>query len=508
VAYIDQVVKYMTDNKASAFIIPAGRNVTLQVGDRTVPQSQVLSLEQVLAVIRESAPPAMQSKIGQPEGFEYPYQSASGPCLVRVRQNDGALELVILPQVTGPSSAGAQAAGAQGQVSAPPTGNALADKMLNVPNDRVGTLKVQSLDELFRILFETDASDLHCEATEHPVFRLHGTLYKLREYERWSHEWLKKLIWDIAPDRNKEEWEECKDTDFAYEVPGMARFRCNVYSVRHGVGATFRLIPSKIATVDELHLPKPMVDLCHLSKGLVLVTGPTGSGKSTTLAALVDHCNKTRLDHIITIEDPIEFVHENINCLVSQREVSVHTDSFKKALRAALREDPDIVLVGEMRDLETIAIAIETAETGHLVFGTLHTSSAATSVDRIVDQFPPEQQEQIRTMLSESLKAVISQMLLRKKTGGRIAVWEILLVPPAIANLIRERKTFQLTSMMQVNKAMGMITMNDAVLPLVKDGIVDPMEAYTKVIDKNGLAIAFAKEGIDFKLPTAEHMLK
>jgi len=249
--------------------------------------------------------------------------------------------------------------------------------------------------------------------------------------------------------------------------------------------------------VQQLGLPAVMTDLCKLSKGLVVVTGPTGSGKSTTLAALVDHVNKTRDDHIITIEDPVEFVHNNIKCLINQREVHVHTGSFKRALRAALREDPDIVLVGEMRDLETISIAIETAETGHLVFGTLHTTTAPSTVDRIIDQFPADQQAQIRVMLSESLKGVIAQTLLRTIDGKRVAAHEILLVPTAVANLIREGKTFQLPSQMQIGKAHGMVSMNDSIVHFVKAGRVSPLEGYIKAVDKLSLLQSYESNGIE-----------
>ncbi|MCA1595292.1 MAG: PilT/PilU family type 4a pilus ATPase, partial [Chloroflexi bacterium] len=451
-SYIDDVVRYMTEQKATAFVMPAGKNMVMQVGDQSYPQQQTIAANQLAALIQQAAPASMQSQIGQPGEFEFPYLSANGPCLLKVRQNNGSLELTILAQGAAAPTAVQQGQAARTHVS---TGDPKADAVLNIPADRVGTRTVEHLDEMFHLLFELNGSDLHCASKDHPVMRLHGTLHKLPEYQRWSSEELKKLIWDITPGRNKEEWEETKDTDFAYELPGLARFRCNVYSDRHGIAATFRLIPSKVLTIEDLKLPKAMTDLCFLSKGLVIVTGPTGSGKSTTLAALVDYVNRIRTDHIITIEDPIEFVHENNQCLVNQREVHVHTDSFKKALRAALREDPDIVMVGEMRDLETVAIAIETAETGHLVFATLHTSSAASTVDRVIDQFPADQQEQIRVMLSESLKAIVAQILLRKKTGGRVAAWEILLCPPAVANLIRENKTFQLTSMIQVNKGIG-----------------------------------------------------
>jgi twitching motility protein PilT len=264
---------------------------------------------------------------------------------------------------------------------------------------------------------------------------------------------------------------------------------------RKGMGAVFRLIPSRILTAEELGLSKSIMDLCSLSKGLVVVTGPTGSGKSTTLCAMIDAINKTREDHIITIEDPIEFVHENKKCLVNQREVHTHTDSFKDALRAALREDPDILLVGEMRDLETISIAIETAETGHLVFGTLHTTTAASTVDRIIDQFPADRQQQIRVMLSESLKGVIAQTLLPKKGGGRIAALEVLIVTPAISNLIREGKTFQIPSAMQTGKNLGMVMLNDALFEHVAAGRVEPRDAYIKAVDKAGFETQLQRAG-------------
>ncbi|HWZ26973.1 MAG TPA: PilT/PilU family type 4a pilus ATPase, partial [Gemmatimonadales bacterium] len=291
------------------------------------------------------------------------------------------------------------------------------------------------------------------------------------------------------------------DTDFAYELSGTARFRCNVFADRNGIGAVFRLIPSKILSFKDLSLPDTIKKLCFLQKGLVLVTGPTGSGKSTTLAALIDFINEHRTDHIITIEDPIEFVHENKQCLITQRQVHVHTESFKSALRAALREDPDIVLVGEMRDLETIAIALETAETGHLVFGTLHTTTAPSTVDRIIDQFPADRQAQIRIMLSESLKGVIAQTLCKKIGGGRVAAREILLTTPAISNLIREGKTFQIPSIIQTSKKLGMITLNDALLELVEKKQVEPDEAYMKAVEKTGFAAQLKSKGFKLSIP-------
>ncbi len=265
---------------------------------------------------------------------------------------------------------------------------------------------------------------------------------------------------------------------------------------RKGIGGVFRIIPSDIMTAEDLNLSKHILDLCQLSKGLVVVTGPTGSGKSTTLCAMVDYINRDREDHIITIEDPIEFTHENQKCLVNQREVHNHTSSFKDALRAALREDPDILLVGEMRDLETISIAIETAETGHLVFGTLHTTTAASTVDRIIDQFPADRQQQIRVMLSESLRGVIAQTLLPKIGGGRIAALEVLIVNPAISNLIREGKTFQIPSAMQTGKNKGMVMLNDSLIELCKKGIVEPKDAYIKAVDKPGFEALLERNGL------------
>src|SRR3989441_2539390 len=314
---------------------------------------------------------------------------------------------------------------------------------------------------------------------EPPVFRTHGEM-KRQGTPPLTTEQLELMLLSVMPERNRGEWKETGDSDFAYEIAGLARFRVNAARDRKGPMAVFRVIPAKVVSVEQLGISKEVQQLCYLTKGLVLVTGPTGSGKSTTLCALIDLINRTRTDHIITIEDPIEFVHESKKCVITQRQVGVHTDSFKRALRAALREDPDIVLVGEMRDLETIAIAIETAETGHLVFGTLHTTTAASTVDRMIDQFPADRQSQIRVMLSESLKGGISQTLCKRLGGGRVAAREVLLSTPAIANLIREGKTFQIPSIMQTSKQLGMVTLNDALLELVEGQQGAPDEAHTE----------------------------
>jgi twitching motility protein PilT len=353
------------------------------------------------------------------------------------------------------------------------------------------------IDELFRTMVEMKASDLHISTGSPPMVRHDGEIIILPDRPVLRAEDTEKLLWPIAPERNREEFQRRHDTDFAYEIPGLSRFRCNFFMDRKGMGGVFRQIPTRIMTAEEMGLSKEILQLCHLSKGLVLITGPTGSGKSTTLSAMIDYVNRHRTDHIITIEDPLEFVHENKKCLINQRQVGEHTASFKDALRAALREDPDIVLVGELRDLDTVAIAIETAETGHLVFGTLHTSSAPSTVDRIIDQFPADRQQQIRVMLSDSLKGVISQMLCKKIGGGRIPVLEVLIGTPPVANLIRESKIFQIPSIMQTGKRYGMCLMNDSFLDLVKRKIVEPQEAYAKAIDKVNLLNMYRKNNID-----------
>lgn len=359
--------------------------------------------------------------------------------------------------------------------------------------------QVAKMEDLFRKMADVGASDLHLSVSVPPMVRKDGKIKPLEAGgEVLTPETMKALLTSIMPEKNREEFGRRNDTDFAYEIKGLARFRCNIFMDRKGMGAVFRIIPSKMTTAAQLGLSKAILGLTELSKGLVVVTGPTGSGKSTTLCAMVNEINMTREDHIITIEDPVEFVHENIKCLVNQREVHNHTDSFKDALRAALREDPDILLVGEMRDLETISIAIETAETGHLVFGTLHTTTAASTVDRIIDQFPADRQQQVRVMLSESLKGVIAQTLLPKKGGGRVAALEILIITPAISNLIREGKTFQIPSAMQTGKNHGMVMLNEALFEHVKNGIVEPMDAYVKAVDKTGFEAMLTKGG--FKL--------
>jgi twitching motility protein PilT len=356
------------------------------------------------------------------------------------------------------------------------------------------------LDKLLVKVRDAGASDLHFSSDLVPMYRVDGTMRPIEGHPVTTPEDVRKHLKEIAPELNWNEFCEIHDTDFAYPLEGVGRFRANYFEELRGCGAVLRLIPSKIPTPEELNLPKAMLDLCTLHKGLVLVTGPTGSGKSTTLAAMMDQVNRTREEHIITIEDPVEFVYTNKKCLVNQREVHRHTESFKKALRAALREDPDIVLVGELRDLETVEIAIETAETGHLVFGTLHTTTAASTVNRIVDQFPADRQRQIRTMLADSLRGVISQTLCKRIGKGRIAAMEILLVNSAISANIRDGKTHQIPSSIQMGRAQGMQALNDALLSHVLSGIITPEEGMVRSVDRHDMRTKLNHSGL--KAPT------
>ncbi len=466
-ATLDKLLSAMGPAGAAALVLPAGEVPYFETaaGMRTVAK-QALPQATLLAFLKEMAPAEAVPALDELRPCRFSY----GAYGVTVDFTASGLLARIVPAVPEPARHAAAQAGA------PPGAG--------------------PLDALLYEMVRRGASDLHVSTGEPPFLRVDGTMVRLEGRPALTAEEVRGLLLPICPLRNREEFEETRDTDFAYAIEGLARFRVNFFQDRLGMGAVFRQIPSEVPTVEALGLPQPVVDLCWLSKGLVLVTGPTGSGKSTTLAALVNFINHHRTDHIVTIEDPVEFVHPNRKCLINQREVGVHTQSFKRALRAALREDPDIVLVGEMRDLETIAIALETAETGHLVFGTLHTTTAPSTIDRIIDQFPADRQAQVRVMLSESLKGVIAQTLCRKIGGGRVAALEVLLVNPSISNLIREGKTFQIPSLMQTQKAQGNTTLNDSLLDLVKRNVVDPKEAYVKSVDKAGLRALFERHKI------------
>jgi twitching motility protein PilT len=340
------------------------------------------------------------------------------------------------------------------------------------------------IDGLFKMMKEQGASDLHLSTGNPPIFRLHGDMERLN-FKELGHDELKSILFEILTEQQREHFEQHNDLDFAYSVPELARFRGNILMQHRGIAAVFRIIPDKILSADDLGLPEGVRRMTRYKKGMVLVTGPTGSGKSTTLAAMIDLINSTRKEHILTLEDPLEFIHQNKQSLINQRQIGAHTESFATALRAALREDPDVILVGEMRDLTTIQLAMSAAETGHLVFGTLHTNTAAKTIDRIIDVFPTDQQEQVRAMLSESLKGVVCQQLLKTVDGkGRVPAFEILVGTNAISNLIREGKTFQIPSIIQTAKKDGMQLMDQHLLDLLKTKKVNPEEAYRCAIDK------------------------
>jgi twitching motility protein PilT len=413
------------------------------------------------------------------ERFEVTFSRPNGAIHISVRKASPAAKTSVPEPVT--------------KASSPPPAAPAVKATPAVSRASVGGGEMESL---LRFMVESGASDLHLSSGSVPILRVHGEIQFLKDRGVLSSDDVQRLMFSILDPETRATFDEKRDADCAYEIPGLSRFRVNTFEDRMGVGGVIRTIPVSVLTAEQLGLPRSVLDLCFLTKGLVLVTGPTGSGKSTTLAAMVDHINKNRSDHIITIEDPIEFVHQNQSCLVNQRQVGRHTKSFKAALRAALREDPDIVLVGELRDLETIAIAIETAETGHLVFGTLHTTTAVATVDRIIDQFPPDQQAQIRVMLADSLKGVVAQVLCKKKGGGRAAALEILIGTSALASLIREGKTFQIPSIMQTSKKQGMTTMNDSLFALVKAGQIEAKEAWMKSVEKTGLLSLFRGAGI------------
>jgi twitching motility protein PilT len=340
------------------------------------------------------------------------------------------------------------------------------------------------IDAFFHLMHEQGASDLHLIAGQQPALRIRGDIERIK-YDVLTSDALKVLLYEITSEYKIKLFEETGDVDFAYEVPGLARYRVNYFRQKNGIGAVFREIPDKISTCGELGLPSVISKLASLPRGLVLVTGPTGCGKSTTLAAIIDEANRLRKDHVITIEDPIEFVHKSKSCIVNQREVGLHTKSFATALRGALREDPDIILVGEMRDLETISLAVEAASTGHLVFSTVHTTSAPKTVDRIIEVFPSTEQLQIRSTLADGLRAIVSQVLFKRiDVKSRCVALEICIATPAVRNLIRESKTYQIPSMMQTGKKYGMQLLDDSIMDLYSRGLIAADEAYIKANDK------------------------
>jgi twitching motility protein PilT len=469
-AHIDHLIEILYQRGADRLLLVAGEKVAIAFANevRSITASN-LEAKRLEAVLREIAPAELSEEIEQEGEHRFDYVSAAGAVSISVQRSGSGLRIEARPDARAPAAAaeptesqplnptadplksiaGAPAPKRNASVTAPAS---------SAPAESAGEASVTpgpataAMDKLLRQLVKAGYSDLHLSSECRPLFRKDGGMVSLSSTPPLSAEQVSQLLYSITPAARRAEFEERCDTDFAYELPKIGRFRCNVFRDRKGMGGVFRVIPCEILTAEELGLSEYILNLCHLMKGLVVVTGPTGSGKSTTLAAMVDYINRNRSAHLITIEDPIEFVHNNKKCLINQREIGNHTKGFKAALRAALREDPDIVLVGEMRDLETVEIAIETAETGHLVFGTLHTNTAPSTIDRIIDQFSTDRQGQIRTMLSSSLKGVVAQTLCKKKGGGRVAALEVLIANSAISNLIREGKTFQIPSIMQTGK--------------------------------------------------------
>ncbi|MFL5353158.1 type IV pilus twitching motility protein PilT [Archangium sp.] len=566
-ARFDAFIEKLYKEAGVAIMLETGSGITLRTASGNVPMVKAgLNSQQIIGALSEILPADMRGSFPAEGVSTFAYSAPSGAVQVKVQYVGGHMKVALVPSKASPSQTAvntvAAAPSAREALELPPssgeeklelaspsdmmdmaargTGGAFvsaapaapartpaaapaaarapaaaakapaapaaveAKSSIEVlpPQDGPDSDAGQALLTLLNRMLDKKASDLHLSSQVVPMLRIDGDMQPQEDYRPLTSDRLKAMLWSIAPEKNKKQWEETRDTDFAHETD-RARFRVNVFEDRKGIGSVMRQIPTKIMTAEEMGLSKHILDLCFLSKGLVLVTGPTGSGKSTTLAAMIDYINRNREDHIITIEDPIEFVHPNKKCLVNQREVHVHTHGFKNALRAALREDPDIVLVGEMRDLETIAIAIETAETGHLVFGTLHTNTAPSTVDRIIDQFPADRQEQIRMMLSESLKGVISQMLVKKIGGGRVPAQEVLLCTNSVANLIREGKTFQIPSIMQTSRGIGMQTLNDALLDLVKKKLCEPNDAYIKAIAKGEFKQMLERSGFKIDLPTS-----
>jgi len=536
-AQLDKFLTVMVTNHAESILLIEGDVATLQKDGVPRPITrQPLSGAQLVMLLKEIAPAASAKDLegGTPASFRY--ANPDGDFFVKSAHTGGRWHASIaLHEGNGDGAAVAEepapeaaeppplpppparrASGSKKKAAAEPepapaapaapvaepvvtvgqNGLALRLPTAETEEERVDAA-LADMNNLLTQLVHRGASDLHLRCGEPPLMRVDGEMVRVDGYPQLDNGSMELMIRSIMSGRNRQEYADKNDVDFAYEIENVARFRCNALRERKGAAGVFRVIPAEVVTVEQLGISSEVQNLCYLSKGLVLVTGPTGSGKSTTLCALVDLVNRMRTDHVITIEDPIEFVHKNKKCLITQRQVGVHTQSFRSALRAALREDPDIILVGELRDLETVSIAIETAETGHLVFGTLHTTTAPSTIDRVIDQFPADRQDQIRVMLSESLKGVIAQVLCPKIGGGRVAAREILLTIPAVSNLIREGKTFQIPSVMQTSRKLGMTTLNDSLIDLVDQRLVESKEAYIKAQDKTGFANLLKGRGHD-----------
>ena len=530
-AHIDKLIKILAKKRVPLAAIQPGEPVMLdRGGGENEPLSgSKISAKKVELLLSEILSKTQKEDLRTTGRIEFEYESGKVPVTVTALRRGGKLSIYLSTAKsegssveTGGSGGGEpevddESDGLDDEIamsfdggmnpsssfvdsSARPTQtDAKLGKQVDKPDQRSIPMKEPGarapIDRYLRVMAEQGCSDLHMTSGNPPLYRKDGDITHLDDMKSLSPAEVEELLLPIMPDRNYEEFLEIRDTDFSYEIKGVGRFRCNIFMDRVGPGGVFRLIPDELMTAEDLDLSQDLLDLCFLNKGMVLVTGPTGSGKSTTLAALIDYINRNRTSHIITLEDPIEFVHPNKNCLINQREVGVHTMGFNNAIRAALREDPDIVLVGELRDLETIELALETAETGHVVFGTLHTNTAPSTVDRIIDQFPSDRQAQIRTMLAESLRAVIAQTLCKKKGGGRVAAMEVLMVNRAISNLIREGKTYQIPNVMETKKGEGMVRLNDELMDLIEKDLISAEEAYFNAVDKDSIRNRLERAG-------------
>ena len=531
---LDRLLSVMVSQRATALKLHESELAELEIAGAPRPMTKTaLTSQQVVALLREIAPADAAARLDAGQATQFDYVSEDGAFCIdaardgaqwrarvtlderRERQRLNGHPRPDIPEYGAPTPAAAAPATPAAPTPAPPAAAPPAGVAFSAPppaaasdgdavNAFPGSERARAaLDALLRTMVERGSSDLHLRCGEPPIVRLHGEMMRLEGSALEPTE-LDAMIRSVMPERNRREYTDSNDTDYAYELAGVARFRANALKDRKGPAAVVRQIPATVVTVEQMGITPEVQKLCQLNKGLVLVTGPTGSGKSTTLCSLIDLVNRSRSDHVLTIEDPIEFVHPSKKCVITQRQVGVHTGSFKSALRAALREDPDIILVGELRDLETVAIAIETAETGHLVFGTLHTTTAAGTIDRIIDQFPADRQAQIRVMLAESLKGVISQTLCKKIGGGRVAAREVLLSIPAVTNLIREGKTFQIPTVMQTSKRLGMVTLNDALMELVDGKLIEPAEGYGKAVDKVMYVNSLRSRGLDTSFAETE----
>ena len=509
-ASIDPYLKLALERNAKSLVLSPNDKPYFIFDGGKKPLGQALSADQINSAILEILPADMKQEFSISGEVAWEHDYMSNTFRISTRKVKLGVEVVFVsPGTVGlaqssPANTNSNAglANTKSKSGGIKQTSIMKERLDDYAKKFSGMESDRAIDRFLFKMLEIGASDVHLCSTLQPMYRVDGELNKDSMGEVLDPQFLVDMLFQIAPPDSFDDFQDSGNCDFAYEMGDLARFRVNIFKEYRGISAAFRLIPQIVPSAEKLGLPKVVKMLASIPKGLVLVTGPTGSGKSTNLAAILDLVNRTRCDHIITIEEPIEFIHHNKKSLVHQREVGTHTIGFQDALRSALREDPDVVLIGEMRDLETISTAIETAATGHLVFGTLHTTSAINTIDRIIDMFPTDAQSQVRTMLSDSLVAVISQVLLKRNGGGRVAAQEILVVNHSVAAMIREQKTHMILSNIQTGRSVGMQLMNEEIAKLVKKNIVTPLDAYMKAFDKVDLIRTFDNLGINFSPPS------